>query len=290
MKTELKRPRWIKVPASNSQGFAETLDVVRKSGVHTVCEEAMCPNIGECWKHRTATFLIMGDICTRNCEFCNIRNGKPEELDANESKKVAKSIKELGIEYAVITCVTRDDLKDGGAQHFANVINSIRTTNPRTKIEVLTSDFRGNVDSIRIVIDATPDVFGHNLEVVKRLHKKIKRPPADYDVSLNLLKKIKEINPKMLTKTGIMVGVGETKEEVFDLINEVAKYRVDILTIGQYLPPTVLHCMVDRYVTPEEFGEYAAHGATLGLKVVAAPLVRSSYKARECYNSLCHSE
>ena len=230
----------------------------------------------------------MGDICTRNCGFCNIKNGKPQALDKDEPTKVAESVKKLGIKYAVITCVTRDDLKDGGAQHFANVIRKIREINPDTKIEILTSDFRGNEDSIRTVVEAEPDVFGHNMEVVRKFHKTVKRPPADYDVSLAVLKKIKEINPKMITKTGMMVGVGENKEDVFELIDNVVASNVDIISIGQYLTPSTSHYPIVRYVTPEEFEEYTEYGKARGIKVISGPLVRSSYKARETYNSLCH--
>lgn len=289
MVSDLKRPEWIKVPASVSKGFSETLQIIRESGVHTVCEEALCPNIGECWKHKTSTFLIMGDICTRNCGFCNVKNGRPFPLDNMEPKKVAESIRKLGIKYAVITCVTRDDLPDGGAQHFARVIQSVREMNPETKIEILTSDMRGNEESIKTVVDAKPDVFGHNMEIVRRLHKQVKHPPADYDISLNFLKRVKEIDPNMITKTGMMVGVGESKDEVLELIDDVSKSRVDIIAIGQYLTPSTHHYPIARYVTPDEFEEYARYGEKIGIKVISGPLVRSSYKALETYNELCKS-
>ncbi len=290
MSEKLKRPDWIRVPASVSRGFAETLNVIKEAGVHTVCEEAMCPNIGECWRNKTATFLIMGDICTRNCGFCNIKHGRPEPLDENEPEKVAQSVHKLGIRYAVITCVTRDDIKDGGAQHFADVIKAIRSINPETKIEILTSDLRGNVDAIKTIVDAQPDVFGHNLEVVRSFHKQVKRPPADYDVSLDFLRSVKKIDPKMITKTGIMVGVGETKEDVFELIDDVVGSNIDILTIGQYLPPSTSHYPIARYVTLEEFAEYAEYGKSRGIEVISGALVRSSYKARETYALLKTSE
>ena len=231
MSEKLKRPDWIRVPASVSRGFTETLNVIKEAEVHTVCEEAMCPNIGECWKSRTATFLIMGDTCTRNCGFCSIKHGRPAPLEANEPERVAQSVQKLGIKYAVITCVTRDDINDGGAQHFANVIKSIRDLNPETKIEILTSDLRGNIEAIRTIVEAKPDVFGHNLEVVRKYHKQVKHPPADYDISLNFLKTVKKIAPEMITKTGIMVGVGETKQDVFELIDDVVNANVSILTI-----------------------------------------------------------
>lgn len=287
-KEKLKRPDWIRVSSSCSSGFSDTLNVIRTSGVHTVCEEALCPNIGECWKNKTATFLIMGDTCTRKCGFCNIKTGFPGSLDENEPEKIAESVKELGIKYAVITSVTRDDLKDGGALHFANVIRKIKEINPDTKVEILTSDFQGSEDSIKTVVDAVPDVFGHNMEIVRKLHKTVKKLPADYDLSLRFLRKIKEINPNMITKTGMMVGVGETKEEVFELIDDVVNSKVDVISIGQYLTPSTSHYPIVRYVTPEEFDEYKKYGEKLGINVVSGPLVRSSYKARETYNTLCH--
>lgn len=290
MSEKLERPNWIRVPASVSRGFTETLNVIKEAGVHTVCEEAMCPNIGECWRNKTATFLIMGNKCTRNCGFCNVKHGRPAPLDENEPMKVAQSVQKLGIKYAVITCVTRDDIKDGGAQHFADVIKAIRSINPETKVEILTSDLRGNVEAIQTIVDAQPDVFGHNLEVVRKFHKQVKRPPADYDVSLNFLKTVKKIEPKMITKTGIMVGVGETKEDVFELIDDVIDANIDILTIGQYLPPTSSHYPIARYVTPEEFAEYAGYGKSRGIEVISGALVRSSYKARETHALLGSSE
>ncbi|MBQ9335611.1 MAG: lipoyl synthase [Alphaproteobacteria bacterium] len=290
MSEKLERPNWIRVPASVSRGFTETLNVIKEAGVHTVCEEAMCPNIGECWRNKTATFLIMGNKCTRNCGFCNVKHGRPAPLDENEPMKVAQSVQKLGIKYAVITCVTRDDIKDGGAQHFADVIKAIRSINPETKVEILTSDLRGNVEAIQTIVDAQPDVFGHNLEVVRKFHKQVKRPPADYDVSLNFLKTVKKIEPKMITKTGIMVGVGETKEDVFELIDDVIDANIDILTIGQYLPPTSSHYPIARYVTPEEFAEYAEYGKSRGIEVISGALVRSSYKARETHALLGSSE
>lgn len=288
MENNLKRPDWIRVRSSCSSGFSETLNVVKTHKLHTVCEEALCPNIGECWKNKTATFLIMGDTCTRNCGFCNIKTGCPSKLDEQEPQKVAESIKELGIKYAVITCVTRDDLKDGGAEHFAKVIQAIKEVNPETKVEILISDLQGREQDIKTVIEAKPDVYGHNMEIVKRLHKTVKKPPASYDVSLGVLKKVKELEPRMITKTGIMVGIGETKDEVFELINDVVDAKVDILTIGQYLSPTTSHYPIMRYVTPEEFAEYESYGESKGIKMISGPLVRSSYKARATYDNLCH--
>lgn len=284
----LKRPDWIRVKSSSSKGFIETLNVVKTHNVHTVCEEALCPNISECWKNKTATFLIMGDTCTRMCGFCNVKTGCPSKLNENEPEEVAKSVQDLGIKYAVITCVTRDDLKDGGAEHFSKVIRKIREFNSETKVEILISDLQGNENDIKTVVNANPDVYGHNLEIVKRLHKSVKKPPADYGISLNVLKKVKEINPNMITKTGIMVGVGETKEEVFELIDDVVDAKVNILTIGQYLAPSTSHYPIDRYVTPEEFEEYKKYGESRGLQIISGPLVRSSYKARLTYETLCN--
>ena len=208
----LQKPKWIKVKSIGTKGFEDTLKVVKERCIHTVCEEALCPNIGECWGNKTATFLIMGDTCTRTCRFCNIKTGCPAKLDSDEPQKVAQSVKDLGIKYAVITTVTRDDLPDGGAKHFADVINAIREMNPETKIEILPSDLRGDIESIKTIVEAKPDVYGHNLEIVKRLHPDVKRPPADYNISIKVLKQIKELDQNMITKTGIMVGVGETKE------------------------------------------------------------------------------
>ena len=284
----LKRPDWIRVKSSSSKGFIETLNVVKTHNVHTVCEEALCPNISECWKNKTATFLIMGDTCTRMCGFCNVKTGCPSKLNENEPEEVAKSVQDLGIKYAVITCVTRDDLKDGGAEHFSKVIRKIREFNSETKVEILISDLQGNENDIKTVVNANPDVYGHNLEIVKRLHKNVKKLPADYGISLNVLKKVKEINPNMITKTGIMVGVGETKEEVFELIDDVVDAKVNILTIGQYLAPSTSHYPIDRYVTPEEFEEYKKYGESRGLQMISGPLVRSSYKARLTYETLCN--
>ncbi len=286
----LKRPDWIRVKSSSSEGFIETLNVVKTHNVHTVCEEALCPNISECWKNKTATFLIMGDTCTRTCGFCNVKTGCPSKLNENEPVEVAKSVRDLGIKYAVITCVTRDDLKDGGAEHFSKVIRKIKEFNPETKVEILISDLRGDENDIETIVHANPDVYGHNLEIVKRLHKNVKKTPSDYEISLNVLKKVKKINPNMITKTGIMVGVGEIKDEVFELIDDVVNAKVDILTIGQYLAPSTSHYPIDRYVIPEEFEEYKKYGELKGLQMISGPLVRSSYKAKSTYETLCNLE
>ncbi len=283
------RPSWLKVKAGNSEGFQETLEIVRNCGIHTVCEEALCPNIGECWKNKTATFLIMGDICTRNCGFCNITPGTPRCLDQKEPEKVAYAVRSLGLKHVVITCVTRDDLEDGGASHFANVINAIHNTSKESTIEILTSDMKGNKNSIRIIAQSRPDVFSHNMEVVRRLHNIVKKYPSNYDRSLQFLRDIKEMYPKMITKTGIMVGIGENIDDLKEFFEDVVKVGVDILTIGQYMMPSPKHYPMDRYVTPEEFEEFKNIALSYGIKqVVSSPLVRSSYKAHESYKKICH--
>lgn len=284
---KFKRPDWIRIKSPGSNDFSETLQIIRSNNVHTVCEEALCPNICECWKKKTATFLIMGDICTRKCGFCGVKTGFPNQLDSLEPINVAKTIMELGIEYAIITSVTRDDLPDGGAQHFADVVCAIKKTSPSVKIEILTSDFQGSVESIETVVKSSPDVFGHNIEIVRSLHKAVKKQPADYDVSLNFLIDIKKYSKNIVTKTGLIVGAGENKEEVFQTIVDLVNAKVDILTIGQYLSPTKNHCSVVRYVTPDEFEEYKTFGEKMGITAVfAGPLVRSSYKANEIFSSI----
>jgi lipoic acid synthetase len=284
---KLNRPDWIRVKSPNSCGFTDTLNVIKTRNVHTICENAMCPNIGECWKNKTATFLIMGNICTRTCKFCNVATGVPKQLDSDEPKNVAQSVQDLGLKYVVITSVTRDDLKDGGAAHFARVIRAIKKLNYKTEVEILTPDFQKNDEAIKIILDAKPTVWGHNLEVVKKLHQNIKRLPSNYATSLDFLKKIKKFSPSIITKTGIMVGIGEEKSDVLEFIKDTAATSVDIVTIGQYLAPSKFHYSIVRYVSPEEFSEYEQYGKTLGSKIVAGPLVRSSYRAKEAYNSLC---
>jgi lipoic acid synthetase len=264
------------------------LRVVKKNCVNTVCEEAGCPNIGECWKSGTATFMILGDICTRNCSFCSVKNGRPLQVDKNEPANVLRSINDLGIRYAVITSVDRDDLLDSGSSHFADVVNEIKNEGSGILVEVLTPDFKRNMqDGIRTVLGASPDVFGHNIEIVRRLHRQIKRPPSNYDVSLNFLKTIKELSPASISKTGAMVGVGESKEEVFELIDDVANAGVDIMTIGQYLPPSSEHYKLDRYVEPSEFEEYKRYGESVGIKAFeSGPFVRSSYRAFDSFKKI----
>jgi lipoic acid synthetase len=284
----LERPEWIRVKTAPSEDFSTTLNVIRNRKVHTVCEEALCPNINECWKNKTATFLIMGEICTRNCGFCNVKTGVPSKLDSNEPENIAKSVQDLGIKYAVITSVTRDDLKDGGAVHFAEVIKKIKELNPEAQVEILIPDFKGDEEAIRTIVEAKPDVFGHNIEIVKRLHSSVKKPPAKYDLSMTFLKNVKKIDKNTITKTGLIVGVGENKEEVFEVIDDAVNASINIITIGQYLTPSTSHYPIAKYISLEEFDEYKEYGENKGIKVISGPLVRSSYKARETYSSICH--
>lgn len=275
----LRKPSWIRVKAPTSKEYAETRQLMRSKSLHTVCEEAACPNIGECWKHRHATVMILGDICTRACRFCNVKTGKPGMVDANEPAHVAEATVSMGLAHVVITSVDRDDLPDGGAAHFARVISAVRVASPKTTIEVLTPDFRGKDGGVEAVVEAKPDVFNHNLETVPRLYNAI-RPSARYFGSLRVLEKAKELDPQIFTKSGIMVGLGETKEEVFQVMDDLRAANVDFLTIGQYLQPTPQHAEVARYVTPEEFEEYRKVARAKGFLLVSAtPLTRSSYHA-----------
>ncbi|MDR1488130.1 MAG: lipoyl synthase [Holosporales bacterium] len=284
----LQKPDWIKVRSGETDDFSKTMQIIKKYGVGTICEEALCPNIGECWKNKTATFVIMGNICTRNCSFCNLKTGTPHSLDPMEPEKVALSIRDLGLKYVVITSVTRDDLPDGGASHFAETILKVKEISPGTEIEVLTSDFSGDIDSIKIVTEALPNVLGHNIEIVQRLHHIIKNPPSEYNKSMEFLKNIKKISPNMVTKSGLMVGVGENKEDVVKTFRDLFNVGVDIVTIGQYLCPSEMHYPVARYITLEEFQDYKDAAINMGFKqVVSGPLVRSSFRAREVYSTLC---
>jgi lipoic acid synthetase len=278
--TEVQRkPSWIRVKAPTSKGYAETRKIVKDKGLVTVCEEAACPNIGECWEKSHATFMILGEICTRACAFCNITTGLPQAIDKAEPAKIAEAVKEMKLQHVVITSVDRDDLADGGAQHFVNVINAIRGASPKTTIEILTPDFLRKEGATETVIDARPDVFNHNLETVPRLYLKI-RPGARYFHSLRLLEKVKERDPSQFTKSGLMVGLGETKEEVMQVMDDMRSAGIDFLTIGQYLQPTRKHAAIDRFVTPEEFKAYETIAKAKGfLLVSASPLTRSSYHA-----------
>jgi lipoic acid synthetase len=282
----LRKPDWIRVKAPGSPGYAETKRIVREHGLHTVCEEAGCPNIGECWTKKHATMMIMGDTCTRACAFCNVRTGLPKPLDPKEPENVAEAVAKLGLEHVVITSVDRDDLADGGAAHFAAVIRAIRARTPMTTIEVLTPDFLRKDGALEVVVEARPDVFNHNLETVPGLYLQI-RPGARYFHSLRLLQRVKELDPTMFTKSGIMVGLGERREEVLQLMDDLRSADVDFLTIGQYLQPTRKHAEVKRFVTPEEFKSYERIAYAKGfLLVSASPLTRSSYHAGEDFARL----
>ena len=277
----LPKPSWIRVRAPRAHAFDQTLEIMREHRLHTVCEEAACPNIGECWEKRHATVMIMGDTCTRACAFCNVATGKPGQLDAGEPLRVGAAIAALALNHVVITSVDRDDLADGGANHFAETIEAIRAGAPETSIEVLTPDFLRKDGALQIVVQARPDVFNHNVETVPSLYRQI-RPGADYRHSLALLKQAKQLDPRLFTKSGIMVGLGETRDEVLALMDDLKGADVDFLTIGQYLQPTRKHAAVDRFVTPDEFHAYKRSGEDKGFLLVAAsPLTRSSYHAAE---------
>jgi lipoic acid synthetase len=282
----LRKPKWIRVKAPTSREYHDTRKLMRRLGLHTVCEEAACPNIGECWSKRHATVMIMGDTCTRACAFCNVKTGLPGGLDPLEPENVAVAVGEMGLSHVVVTSVDRDDLADGGAEHFARTIQAIRRHSPATTIEVLTPDFMRKRGAAETVIDAKPDVYNHNLETVPRLYATI-RPGARYFHSLRLLAKVKERDPSMFTKSGIMVGLGESKEEVYQVMDDLRAAEVDFLTIGQYLQPTPRHAAVDRFVTPDEFSAYAAMARGKGFLLVAAtPLTRSSYHAGDDFERL----
>jgi len=282
----LRKPAWIRVKAPVSRGFAETRDIVRAKRLHTVCEEAACPNIGECWDKKHATMMIMGDTCTRACAFCNVKTGLPAALDPEEPANVAAAVAEMGLNHVVITSVDRDDLADGGAAHFAAVVRAIREAAPGTTIEILTPDFLRKDGAEAAVIDARPDVFNHNLETVPRLYLGI-RPGARYYHSMRLLEKVKERDPQMFTKSGLMVGLGESKEEVMQVMDDMRSAGVDFITIGQYLQPTRKHAPVDRFVHPDEFKAYESIARAKGfLMVSASPLTRSSHHAGEDFAKL----
>ncbi|MBZ0148834.1 MAG: lipoyl synthase [Pseudorhodoplanes sp.] len=281
-----KKPDWIRVKAPVSRGYAETQAIVRSNGLHTVCEEAGCPNIGECWEKKHATFMIMGDTCTRACAFCNVRTGLPGPLDPFEPKNVAEATAKLGLAHIVVTSVDRDDLDDGGADHFAQTICAIRERCPQTTIEVLTPDFLRKDAALEQVVAAKPDVFNHNLETVASRYLTV-RPGARYFHSIRLLQQVKEIDPGMFTKSGIMVGLGEERNEVLQLMDDLRSADVDFLTIGQYLQPTRKHHEVVRYVTPDEFKTYEAMAYAKGfLMVSSSPLTRSSHHAGDDFAKL----
>jgi lipoic acid synthetase len=275
----LRKPDWIRVKAPVSREYAVTKDIVRAHNLHTVCEEAACPNIGECWTQRHATMMILGDTCTRACAFCNVKSGLPGALDLDEPQNVARAVAKLGLKHVVITSVDRDDLADGGAGHFANTIRAVRALSPGTSVEVLTPDFLRKDGALDVVMDARPDVFNHNLETVPRLYLSV-RPGARYFASLRLLERAKELVPDGFTKSGLMVGLGESREEIMQVMDDLRAARVDFLTIGQYLQPTRKHAPLDRFWSPDEFKGLEQVARAKGfLMVSASPLTRSSYHA-----------
>tara|TARA_B100001996_G_scaffold353009_1_gene314083 strand:+ start:350 stop:1288 length:939 start_codon:yes stop_codon:yes gene_type:complete len=276
-----KKPNWIRTKIIDSQNYFKTKSIINKKNLYTVCQEANCPNISECWSKRHATFMIMGDICTRGCAFCNVKTGKPNLLDPLEPLKIAQATKELNLRHVVITSVDRDDLEDGGADHFSKVITETRKLNGDTTIEVLTPDFLRKGESYKKVVNSNPDVFNHNIETVPSLYRSV-RPGSRYFASLNLLKSAKEINKKIFTKSGIMLGLGEKKDEVLQVMDDLLSANVDFLTIGQYLQPSTKHHPLKRYVHPDEFQELKEKALSKGFLIVSSsPLTRSSYHADE---------
>jgi lipoic acid synthetase len=282
----LRKPDWIRVKAPGSAVYNETRAIVRENRLVTVCEEASCPNIGECWSKKHATFMIMGDTCTRACAFCNVKTGLPEALDVAEPEKVADAVARMGLSHSVITSVDRDDLDDGGAEHFAQVIRAIRRASPATTIEVLTPDFLRKDGALEKVVEARPDVFNHNLETVPSLYLRI-RPGARYFHSLRLLQRVKELDPQMFTKSGIMVGLGETRDQVLQVMDDMRSADIDFITIGQYLQPSRKHAAIDRFVPPDEFKSYETIAYSKGfLMVASSPLTRSSHHAGDDFARL----
>ena len=274
-----RRPEWLKVRAPQGETYDELKRLMRVKTLHTVCEEALCPNIGECWGRGTATFLMMGDVCTRSCAFCDIKTGRPLPMDWDEPNRVAQAIKAMNLRHAVITSVNRDERKDGGAPIFAMVIQRIREVQPGCTIEVLIPDFKGNRDALKMVTDAAPEILNHNVETVPRLFKKV-QPQDNYDWAMATLGNAKQLSSTQVTKSGIMLGLGETKDEVIAVMRDLVERKVDILTLGQYLQPSKQHMPIDRYVPLEEFAELKSIGMELGFRwVESGPLVRSSYNA-----------
>jgi lipoic acid synthetase len=276
----LRKPAWIRAKSPAGPAVQRLKKVLRENQLHTVCEEASCPNLGECFAHGTATFMIMGDICTRRCPFCDVAHGRPDPLDQNEPQQLAKTIQAMDLRYVVITSVDRDDLRDGGSQHFAACIEAIRDINPKTQIEILVPDFRGRMErALKILHQTPPDVFNHNLETIPRLYKKV-RPGSDYRWSLDLLKQFKQGHPEIPCKSGLMLGLGETIEEVEQVMRDMRAHHVEMLTLGQYLQPSRHHLPVDRFVHPDEFESLRETGEKMGFSQVASgPMVRSSYHA-----------
>lgn len=279
------KPSWIRVKAPGSPGYRYLKDQVENLGLHTVCQEARCPNIGECWEQKTLTIMILGDTCTRFCKFCNVKTGKGTGfVDEQEPRRTAQLLKPLNLNYVVITSVDRDDLEDGGAMHFANTIREVKKECPKTTLEVLTGDFSGSLDSLSMVVESGPDVISHNLETVERLTPSIRDRRASYKTSLLQLQRVKELSPSIYTKSSLMLGLGENMDEVIQSMQDLREIEVDFLTLGQYLRPSKIHNPVERFVTPEEFEELKKIGYNIGFKMVASgPLVRSSYKAGEYF-------
>lgn len=276
-------PEWLKVPMPVGPNYIETRNLLQGLGLNTVCEEARCPNIGDCWERKTATFMILGDICTRACRYCAVTSGKPGALDPKEPEKIAQAVAVLDLDYVVITSVDRDDLPDGGASVFANCIESIRQLAPNCKIEILTPDFGGNFESLKVVLDAGPTVLNHNIETVRSIFATV-RPKGDYDLSLEFLRRSKEIDPGIATKSGIMVGLGEGRAELGQTMLDLSEQGVDFLTVGQYLRPSVKHIEMSRFYHPSEFKDIEEEGRKLGfLNVASGPLIRSSYHADELH-------
>lgn len=274
-----RKPSWLKVKIELSSNLKQVQALTRTLNLNTVCQEANCPNRLECYNKGTAAFMILGSVCTRNCRFCNVSSGKPEAVDCNEPVHVAEAIKKLDLKHAVITSVTRDDLPDGGAMHFNNVINEIHKLNPNTSVEVLIPDLKGDLDSLKIILDAKPEILNHNVETVPRLYKDV-RPQAIYKRSMDLLYNVKKINSNILTKSGFMLGLGETEDEIIQLLKELKEINCDIVTIGQYLAPSEEHIEVVEYIHPDVFEKYRQIGMDMGFKYIASsPLVRSSYNA-----------
>jgi len=282
----LRKPPWIRARVPIGEAYHRVKSIVREAKLATVCEEAACPNIGECWTKSHATIMIMGDICTRACAFCHIKTGIPRKLDLAEPKRVADAIAALKLQHIVITSVDRDDLPDGGAGHFAQVIYEIRQTSPDSSIEILTPDFRNKPNALELIAQNPPDIFNHNLETVPRLYATI-RPGARYFGSLDLLKQMKELTPQIFTKSGLMVGLGEQKEEILQVMDDMRAANIDFITIGQYLQPTPRHAKLERYITPDEFASYKVHAQAKGfLMVASSPMTRSSYHAGEDFAEL----
>ena len=277
-----KKPSWIRMTANQAnQNYSLIKNKVKNLNLSTVCEEAKCPNLSECWSRGTATFMLMGDTCTRACQFCSVNTGNPNGwLDKDEPRKIAETISLMSLKYIVLTCVNRDDIPDGGAQHFASTVEAIKELSPQTEVEVLTSDFNGAYDSIETVVNSPIKVFAQNIETVERLTHPIRDPRAGYSKTLDVLKTAKEINPNMITKSSIILGLGETEDEIYQTFEDLRKHDVDIVTLGQYLRPTLNHYPIDRWVTPKEFDLYRKVGLKYGfLEVISSPMARSSYRA-----------